>query len=171
MRLASRILVVVAVAVGPAVVAVIGCGIDTAANLPGLPNEIPNTPGGGVGTVSASEGSSSSSTSTGITTTPALTPCDCAASLVVTGSPCSACAIATETDQCLTQFDSCTGGCNTTLQTLTTCDGGALCINQAITGNTAYEQLLLCQCNACLASCGQATPIACEISLDGGMSG
>lgn len=174
MRLASRILVVGAVAFGPAVVALLGCGVDMEGTLPGLPNQIPNVPGGGVGSIGAGTGGSSTttSTSTGSTSGGPVTPCGCAAASQVAGSTCATCFNASDgvagSMGCGTQFVNCGSTCKAQIQCLTTCDGGAACIDKCITNDATYEALLLCQCNLCASQCQMSTPVMCAIGLDGG---
>jgi hypothetical protein len=182
MRLVGRILVVLAVTIGPAVVTSFGCNVD-GSQFPGLPNEIPNHLGGGVvltgsggatttTTVSSTSGSGSGgatgsttgSTSSGSTTTGALSVCDCAAALNAGSTSCVSC----QNAQCVNPLITCqTSTCNVGIMCVLNCAGQGPCVAGCIENNPAYATFLACMFTFCAPACGEAVPLTCPLP-DGG---
>lgn len=172
MRLVGRILFVGAVATLPAVVAVIGCAVDSD-RYPGIKNDIPNTRKASAGTTSSS-GSSSSTTSSG-TGGPMPTLCQCAATFVsMDGGNCGQCASdnVKADGGCTTQQTACiNNNCTDALTCVSGCAGDAACIAGCIKGNAAYQELLNCQCANCVVACSVPNGLTCNLGTGTGGAG
>jgi hypothetical protein len=172
MRLVNRILVVCAGATLPAVVAVIGCAVDSD-RFPGIQNDVPNAANGGEKPTSTTSSSSSSSTSSTGGEVPTL--CQCAATFVMaTDSACKTCANDTINGSaggdCADEQQACDNNdCSTAIACVVDCAGDATCIAGCITSNPAYQELLNCQCNDCAADCSVPNQPVCN--LGGGTGG
>ena len=184
MRFLGRFFLVLAGAMVPAVVAPIGCIVDSD-RFPGKPNDVPNgtyngNPGGSTSSSSSSSSSGSTSSSSGSTSSSSgssgsVNDCQCAATIVSTDpGECGKCTdpAAASGGAC---FDkqlecsagtACTDGTNCVLGCTT-----STCIADCLAGNALYAALIACQCSACATACSVATPIACVTSPDGGAGG
>ena len=170
MRLVGRIVVVCAGATLPAVVAVIGCAVDSD-RYPGIKNSIPNGP-----KVSGATSSSTSSTSTSAsssTSSGALpTLCDCAAAFVsADGGACLQCATESikEDAGCGKEQTACTNSnCTDALSCVANCAGDPACIAACIVASPVYRDLLNCECSTCLSACSVPAQVTCNLDGTGG---
>jgi hypothetical protein len=183
MRLAGRILLLLAGASVPAVVAVIGCNVESDP-YKGIGNEIPNARQGGVAqggtpaSASASSGSGTSSSSGSGGT--AANDCTCAWSfaghgdagvcttcggnVVMAGQPCAAAQTA-----CLNDAN-----CFAALTCVTNCaDSNPACTEACLPTNANYAALAACQCAHCVSACAAVPPLPCDLgdAGDGGDGG
>jgi hypothetical protein len=183
MRLVTRILGVLGAMCVPAVVMLFGCEVDET-RPPGLPNEVPNNRGTPYVQI-PSGASSSGSTSGAGGGTVAASICDVAASLEVNPiqacKDCESAAIADPT-QCQNVSNACSADTNClpgVAQCLTgTCaapGATATCVEDCISQDQNFVNLMGCLLLVCGGSCGQPAPVLCTTvdagALDGGGPG
>lgn len=173
----------------PAVVALIGCVVDSD-RPPGIGNEVPNThgvdqtpvasssssssssssgttgtggTGGSMGTGGAG-GSTSSSSSSSSSGTPANV-CECSVAMNDTNTPnCGTCATAAVGSACATEQLNCFNdtACGTVNGCVSSCGStDGTCIDGCINNNAAYIALANCICQACGGFCTVAAPVTC----------
>jgi hypothetical protein len=172
--------VVVGAAVGPAVLASIGCNVDIS-KLPGLPDELPNIVGVPVPVATdASAGSSSSSGSSssgnalpGSATGTAMSVCDTAAAFLYSagGSACQTC----ENTSCTSEYTNCqTTGCGTSTccsaaaQCVFNCSTGACVADCISTSDPTYRTFVDCLLANCPTQCGWSPALTCPLPSDAG---
>lgn len=168
MRLVGRILLVLAGASLPAVVAGIGCNVDSQP-YPGISNEIAHgrTGGGGPSGASGATSSGSGSSSSGGGN---LTLCQCAWSFEGHGDAgaCTTCgnsAVATG-KACHAQSAACTNDtlCVQALTCVVTCpDSDLTCTAGCIGISPVYQALVTCQCSQCGNQCLPVMPLPCML--------
>lgn len=164
----SRVLVVCAGFTLPAVVAVIGCVVDSD-RYPGIDNAIPNARKG-TANPSTSTGSSSSSTSG---TPPPI--CQCAPTInSPDGGACAQCGgeAVSSAGSCFIQAQACTidTECQKVIPCMIACTpGDQICVENCIKPSPVYKSLASCQCTACASACAVANPLPCD--LDAGTGG
>jgi hypothetical protein len=157
MRLVGRILVVLAAAGGPAVVVLIGCNDNS--HLPGLQNEVPNTINT-VPVVLPDSGTGTGSSSSGAPAGPAMSLCDCAASITAGATACKSC----EQAMCTPQYTACQAStCAQAIQCVFGCNNSGPCIANCIAVNPAYEAFVTCLLQSCASACGWSTPLPCPL--------
>jgi hypothetical protein len=182
MRLSGRSLLSLGLVVSSAVVTLFACGVDQEAHLPGLPNALPNKPGGagftaglgtdggvgggsGFGGAGGSFGVGGGSTSSG----PALSLCDVVAGSNVAGSACANCINASVTGACLTAKTNCQNDalCQSAAGACAGCGQLDSCIEQCLDMSSIYQELVSCEDQQCGQGCGHSPPLTCTIT-DGG---
>ncbi len=182
MRLSGRLFLVLGLATGASVVTLFACGVDQEQHLPGLPDALPNNPGGAGFSASGADGGvgggggfgGAGGAGGGAIAGPAQSLCDVVAAANVAGSQCATCINTTAGGACATQASACTGDTTNTCTGAeaacaactpgTTFDG---CIVQCLDTSALYQQLVTCEFQNCNSLCGWSPPLACAIT-DGG---
>ena len=189
MRLSGRLFLVLGLATGTAVVTLFACGVDQEPHLPGLPDALPNNPGGagfvaGLGAGGASSGAgggsgfggaggavgAGGSTSTG--TQGAQSVCDLIVASTVSGSACANCVNQAAGSGCVNQAQACDGNtlCLKAEMLCAACtpgSGAQACVESCINYSVDYQALVACENAVCASSCGVTPPLTCSIT-DGG---
>lgn len=176
MRL-GRILVVVAAASVPAVVTLIGCGVQ-GDRYPGLPNEVPNSDGTQPpppSSGSSSSGSTSTSSSGGLS----LNICQCALTFleqVDGGATCNTCgkSVVAGGGACFDKQTACDSdpACQAALVCIPTNCTDPLkwdsCVATCMASSPVFQDLATCQCTQCQKLCAVPDPINCDLGGDAG---
>jgi hypothetical protein len=184
MRLVGRILLLVAGASLPAVVAVIGCNVESDP-YKGIGNDIPNhrQAGGAQGGTPASSSASGTSTASGSSSSSGggtANVCQCAwsveghgdagactmcgATAVGVGQACENANAACLNDALCLQALACVANCQDAVPT---------CTESCLITSPNYQALVACQCDNCMGECAAVSPIPCDIgdAGDGGDGG
>jgi hypothetical protein len=174
MRLASKIFLGLASATALAVLAPIGCGVDSN-RFPGIGSEVPNGNGAGSGGAS---GTTTSKTNSGTPGTVANV-CQCAAfTLVPDAGACGTCARgeALTGGLCAQLQIDCnndpTGACGNALGCAAICAANpdpSLCMEACAIQSDIFQALLTCQCGSsnCQKDCTVQSPIKCDLGTGG----
>ena len=174
MRLALKILLGLALATTTAVLAPIGCGVDSN-RFPGIGSEVPNTPNGG-GTGGA--GSTTTTTNSG---TPGTVANVCQCALLTLGADAGACGTCVKGETaaggpCAQLQIDCTndpiGACQTSIACAFTCSQNpdpSSCMTICALQSKIFQDLLTCQCGSsnCAKDCTITNPIACDLGTGG----
>jgi hypothetical protein len=176
MRVAGRIMVVMASAGVPSAVALVACEPTT--HFPGLQDELNNRTGVGTPVATSSSGSSGSgSSSSGFQDAgPAQSLCDCAVAETAAVSGCTTC----QNMSCAVAYTTClqapNNDCSNGIMCVDNCvtsgsvasaDGGS-CVAACLMAHPAYTTFVQCLDSMCAARCGWVPPLNCPFDAGPG---